>query len=282
MFGRKLLRMGDRPEVTTAEETTGNTSGSSPSPVRRGVLGARPYISRADIHPPVTSVGGRGIFSPSTTSPPLRQIGAKPLISRQLAGRSHGSHSGGGSGITGYSPALGTDNPFVTPEKPATAKKHRDVGDDQRVVTGPAGTKILVAGGPPRPRIWYPEDRVKKLHGPEEEERLWVEFLRMRMTFDVECKFPFCNSRIVHLEEVWQNNLVVYGEHSLFFSPASPFHFPLISGRLIRRMVCPICDTRYLILAFGGSLYDRCTVGSSWLEFGCLILYLLLGPGPSE
>ena len=133
----------------------------------------------------------------------------------------------------------------------------RDVGPGQRVVTGPNGTRILVAGSRPRNAPgeleWTPERRRRAFHGPVQEATLWEEFKKLRMQFQVRCKYEYCQSRCVNgLEEIWQNNLVVY-------------------GKLTRRMICNVCENKYWIFSWGGNFY-----GESGLLFSLLVSFDLL------
>ena len=260
MYGQHLFRKRSR--MDDSSEQVGGTSGkdhtdtASDSALDARRTAIEHHIGKRNPVTGGTPYGrGRGMFSPGTNSPPF-DVRMGPGGTRKVP--VHGLvRSGRVEAPIGYSAAHSNDDECLlfTPQKTGTkvktgeAKMVRDVGPDQRVVTGPAGTKILVAGAGARPRIWYPENRFRRLHGPEEEEILWEEYKRLRMDFDVECKFKYCNSRIVHLEEVWQNNLTVYGKFIYsFFSNWRTLH--LSSNSLFQAALSAECPVPSATLVF--------------------------------
>ena len=62
-------------------------------------------------------------------------------------------------------------------------------------------------------------------------EEMIREFIKLRMTFPVYCKFPICRLKVGQLVETWTNNYVV-------------------PQKIIRRLRCGFCSSKYLLFSW--------------------------------
>ena len=202
-------------------------------------MGDNPQRSQYRTAAGFRNLAARSARGPGATSGHLLRT---PRMSSSTRGALDRMETLGRGATRSVRPRLPRDPPLQVVTPSGYLGSARSVGPGQRIVTGPNGTRILVDGDRARnddELEWIPERRRQAFHGPVQEDTLWAEFKKLRMKFEVRCKFEFCQDRCQSgLEEIWQNNLVVY-------------------GKLTRRMICNVCENKYWIFSWGGVFYGK-------------------------